>query len=426
MWHSDTTAMTTSEVRRAAERAKAASRMLRALGRAPKDRALEHIAKALEAEADSPNSAVLAANAADLSAARASGLDAAFIDRLTLGPERLRSLAKAMREIATQDDPVGSVSGMNRRPSGILVGRVRVPLGVVAMVYEARPNVTLEAFALTLKSGNAVILRGGKEAARSNAALGELARAALEAEGLPKDAAFILAPGPAGRDEIRELVSLSGLVDLAIPRGGEGLIRFVTENARVPVIQHYKGVCHMFVDEGADLDQAERLVANAKLSRVGVCNALECLLVHRAEAERFIPRLAKLSGLEIRGDEATCALVAARPATDADWGFEFLAPILAVRVVPDLDAALDHIARFGSNHTESIITSSYERGQRFLREVDASCVLINASTRFNDGGELGLGAEMGVSTSKIHAYGPMGLEHLTTAKWIVYGEGQIR
>lgn len=418
----------TSEVRRAAERAKQASRSLRSLGRAAKDRALEHVAKALEGEAANQTGPVLSANAADLAAAREGGLDAAFIDRLALNPDRLRSLAKAMREIATQDDPVGSVSKMNRRPSGILVGRVRVPLGLVAMVYEARPNVTLEAFALTLKSGNAVILRGGKEAARSNAALGELAQRALAAESLPTDAAFILAPGSGGRDEIRELVGLSGLVDLAIPRGGEGLIRFVTENARVPVIQHYKGVCHMFVDEGADLDQADRLVENAKLSRVGVCNALECLLVHRAEAERFIPRLATLvkKGLELRGDEATCKLVAAKPATDADWGFEFLAPILAVRVVDDFDAALDHIARFGSNHTESIITSSYERGQRFLREVDASCVLINASTRFNDGGELGLGAEMGVSTSKIHAYGPMGLEHLTTEKWIVYGEGQIR
>lgn len=417
---------TDSEVRRAAERAKAASRVLRSLGRAAKDRALEHVAKALEAEAADAGGAVLTANACDLAAAREAGLDPAFVDRLALNPERLRALAKAMREIATQDDPVGSVRSMNRRPSGILVGRVRVPLGVVAMVYEARPNVTLEAFALTLKSGNAVILRGGKEAARSNLALGELARRALAAEGLPADAAFILSPGSGGRDEIRELVSLSGLVDLAIPRGGEGLIRFVTENARVPVIQHYKGVCHMFVDEGADLDQAERVVENAKLSRVGVCNALECLLVHQAEAERFIPRLAKLAKLEIRGDEATCKLVGAKPATDADWGCEFLAPILAVRVVHDLDAALDHIARYGSNHTESIMTSSYERGQRFLREVDASCVLINASTRFNDGGELGLGAEMGVSTSKIHAYGPMGLEHLTTEKWIVYGEGQIR
>jgi glutamate-5-semialdehyde dehydrogenase len=419
---------TRSEVRRAAERAKDASRALRSLGRAAKDRALEHVAKALEAEANRAEGPVLAANAADLAAGREAGLEPAFIDRLALNPDRLRGLAKAMREIAAQDDPVGSVRAMNRRPSGILVGRVRVPLGVVAMVYEARPNVTLEAFALTLKSGNAVILRGGKEAVRSNVALGELARHALEAEGLPADAAFILPPGSGGRDEIRELVSLSGLVDLAIPRGGEGLIRFVTENARVPVIQHYKGVCHMFIDAGADLDQAERLVENAKLSRVGVCNALECLLVHRTEAERFLPRLSRLAekGLELRGDEATCRLVTAKPASDADWGFEFLAPILAVRVVDDLDGALDHIARYGSNHSEAIVTSSYERGQRFLREVDASCVLINASTRFNDGGELGLGAEMGVSTSKIHAYGPMGLEHLTTEKWIVYGEGQIR
>jgi len=417
-----------SNVRAAAEKAKAASRVLRSSGRAAKDAALLHVAAALEKEASDPSGAVLSENAADLEAAREAGLDAAFIDRLALSAERLRALAKAMREIAAQDDPVGSVSHMNRRPSGILVGRVRVPLGVIAMVYEARPNVTLEAFALTLKSGNAVLLRGGKEAVRSNMALGAIARSALTAVGLPEDAAFILPPGAAGRDEIRELVSLSGLVDLAIPRGGEGLIKFVTENARVPVIQHYKGVCHMFVDEGADLDQAERLVENAKLSRVGVCNALECLLVHEREAVRFLPRLERLisEGLEVRGDAATCALIAAKPAVEADWGFEFLAKILAARVVPSFDAAVDHIARYGSCHTEAIVTSSYERGQRFLREVDASCVLINASTRFNDGGELGLGAEMGVSTSKIHAYGPMGLEHLTTSKWIVYGEGQTR
>ena len=331
-------------------------------------------------------------------------------------------------EIAAFDDPVGEVVGMKRRPNGLLVGQVRIPLGVVAMIYEARPNVTVDAAALCLKSGNAVLLRGGKEAARSNAALGALVREALASSGLPADAVQVVAP--AGHDQIKQLVGLSGKIDLVIPRGGEGLIRFVAEHARVPVIQHYKGVCHLFVDEGADVDMAVRLVENGKLQRPGVCNALECVLVHGAVAERLLPRLAPFcesKRLEVRGDEATRRwLPAARPAEASDWGAEFLAPILASRVVASLDEAIDHIARYGSNHTESICTPRYDHAQRFLREVDASCVLVNASTRFNDGGELGLGAEIGISTTKLHAYGPMGLESLTALKWVAYGDGQTR
>jgi glutamate-5-semialdehyde dehydrogenase len=314
---------------------------------------------------------------------------------------------------------------MKRRPNGIAVGQVRIPLGVVAMIYEARPNVTVDAAALCIKSGNAVMLRGGKEAAHSNAALGALVREAVASAGLPPDAVVIVPP--LSRDETRELVGLTGLIDLVIPRGGEGLIRFVAEHARVPVIQHYKGVCHLYVDEDADLDMALALVENGKLSRPGVCNALECVLVHRSVASGILPRVGALHGLELRGDAETCALVpTAKRATDADYGFEFLAPILAAKVVGSLDEAIEHIARFGSNHTEVICTRSYARAQRFLREVDASMVLVNASTRFNDGGELGLGAEIGISTTKLHAYGPMGLQSLTALKWIAYGEGQTR
>ncbi len=411
-----------------ADRAKAASRALAALDRRDKDAALLAIAARLEREAElGAESPVLRANGGDVEAARASGTDPAMVDRLALDPKRLRALAASVRQIAEFDDPVGAVVGMARRPNGLLVGRVRIPLGVIAMIYEARPNVTIDAAALCLKSGNAAILRGGKEAARSNAALAELVRASLGEAGLPSDAVQLVPPGD--RESIKELVGLSGKIDLVIPRGGEGLIRFVTEHARVPVIQHYQGVCHLYVDDAADLDMAERLVENGKLSRPSVCNALECLLVHEAVASELLPRLARLvtGGLEVRACERALLLVpGAVPASDDDWGREFLAKILAVRVVPSFEAALDHIARYGSQHTEAICTRDYARSQRFLRVVDASCVLVNASTRFNDGGELGLGAEMGISTSKLHAYGPMGLEHLTTLKWIGYGDGQIR
>lgn len=370
---------------------------------------------------------MLAANRLDLERAR-NVVSEAMLDRLALDPKRLEGIARAVLEIAALEDPVGEITGMRNRPNGLLVGRVRIPLGVVAMIYEARPNVTVDAAVLCIKSGNAVVLRGGSEAAESNLALGALVRAALEEVGLPGDAVQIVPPGE--REATRALLGMTGLVDLAIPRGGEGLIRFVTENARVPVIQHYKGVCHLFLDEGCDAEMALRLVEDGKAVRVGVCNALECLLVHANEAARLLPRvdaLAKEHGIELRAcSRSLVHLPSAKAAQDEDFGHEFLAKILAVRVVDDFDGALADIARYGSGHTEAICTPSYEKSQRFLREVDASCVLVNASTRFNDGGELGLGAEIGISTSKLHAYGPMGLESLTTTKWIVYGQGQTR
>ncbi|MFS8067345.1 MAG: glutamate-5-semialdehyde dehydrogenase [Byssovorax sp.] len=407
-------------------RARSAARALVPLGRAQKDAALRAIAERLRGALVRP-SALLAANAEDVAAARAAGTSEALVDRLVLDEVRVVAMADALLELAAFDDPVGEVLGMKRRPNGLLIGQVRIPLGVIAMIYEARPNVTVDAAALCLKSGNAVLLRGGKEAARSNAALGELVREAIASVGLPADAVQIVPP--LGREETKLLVGMTGKIDLVIPRGGEGLIRFVAEHARVPVIQHYKGVCHLFVDESADIDMALALVENGKLQRPGVCNSLECLLVHENAAEALLPRLGSLfaRGLEVRGDEATVRLLpGATAAVASDYGCEFLAPILAVRVVASLDEALDHIARYGSNHTEAIVTSVYDHAQRFLREADASCVLVNASTRFTDGGELGLGAEIGISTTKLHAYGPMGLESLTALKWIAYGEGQVR
>lgn len=409
------------------ERAKSAARKVAPLERAAKDRALHAIAHGLREAARDKNSAILKANAEDVATARADGLSDALIDRLTLNEKRLLDLAFAVSEIASFDDPVGEVTGMRRRPNGLLVGQVRVPLGVIAMIYESRPNVTVDAAALSLKSGNAILLRGGKEAAHSNAALGALLQQALGESDLPDGAVQIIPP--TSRDQIRSLVAMHGWIDLVIPRGGEGLIQFVTEHARVPVIQHYKGVCHLYVDDEAELDMALHLLENGKLKRPGVCNALECLLVHQHVADKLLPRLDEMitRGLEVRGDARTCALLpGARTAVPGDYGCEFLAPILAVRVVDSFDEALEHIARYGSNHTEAICTQHYDRAQRFLREVDASCVLVNASTRFNDGGELGLGAEIGISTSKLHAYGPMGLQSLTTLKWTVYGSGQTR
>ena len=351
-----------------------------------------------------------------------------MIDRLRLTPERLEALARSVLEIEALPDPVGRVDGLTRRPSGITVGRMQVPLGVVAMIYESRPNVTIDAAALCIKSGNAVVLRGGSEAARSNAALADVMRASLAEVGLPQDAAVVM-PSYA-RDATRALLGLVGIVDVAIPRGGEGLVQFVAEHARVPVISHYKGVCHLYVDAGADLNMATKLVVDSKARRPGVCNALETLLVHAAIAPQLLPTLEAVlrdEGVEVRAEAtARVSIPSAKLATDDDYGREFLAKILAVRVVDGLDAALDHVARHGSGHTEVIVTPSYAHAQRWLQEVDASCVLVNASTRFNDGGELGLGAELGIATSKLHAYGPMGLDELTTRKWIVYGNGEVR
>ncbi len=412
------------EVRAIAERARRASRTLRAASTADKDRARPRIAEGLR-EGAAP---ILAANAEDLAVARRNDLPPAMLDRLTLTEARLEGVARAVEEIVALPDPVGRVDGLVRRPSGITVGRMHVPIGVVAMVYEARPNVTIDAAALCLKSGNAAVLRGGKEAARSNAALASVVHAALAEAGLPRDA-IALVPSTS-RDATRALLGLVGIVDVVIPRGGQGLIHFVAEHARVPVIAHYQGVCHLFVDDGADLDRAIAMVVDGKVRRPGVCNALECLIVHARVADALLPRLADvlaMEGVEVRADAAAHPkMKGSTPARDDDFGREFLAKILAVKVVDGLDDALAHVTAYGSGHTESILTPSYEHGQRWLREVDASCVMINASTRFNDGGELGLGAELGIATSKLHAYGPMGLEELTTRKWIVYGNGEVR
>ncbi len=408
-------------------RARVAARGLARAKRAQKDRALFALAERLDA-AVAGGSELLCANAEDVEAARGAGLSESLVDRLVLDAARISVMAAAVREIASFDDPVGEVLGLKQRPSGIEVGQVRIPLGVIAMIYEARPNVTIDSAALCLKSGNATLLRGGKEAARSNVVLGNMVRSALASAGLPEDAVIIIPPSD--REEIKILVGLSGMIDLVIPRGGEGLIQFVTEHARVPVIQHYKGVCHLYVDEHADLDMALRLIENGKLSRPGVCNALECVVIHQHVAFELLPQLNRLAtsqGLELRGDEASrVVLPSIKPATPDDFGHEFLAPILAVRIVGSFEEAIGHIDRYGSQHTEAICTQDHAAARRFLREVDASCVIVNASTRFNDGGQLGLGAEIGISTTKLHAYGPMGLESLTARKWIVLGEGQTR
>ena len=411
-------------VRNLALEAKAAARQVGNLSRPVKDRVILRIAELLAER----RPAIQAENRRDLEAARAQNYPSAFIDRLTLSDQVIASMIKGLKEVAALPDPVGAVTGMWLRPNGLKVGRQRIPLGVIGFIYESRPNVTVDAAALCLKSGNAVILKGGKESIHSNLALAALMQEALEEAGAPLAAVQVI-PSIA-REATLELLKQDELVDLIIPRGGEGLIRFVAEHSRIPVLKHYKGVCHIFVDADADLEMADTVCFNAKVQRPGVCNAMETLLVHEQIAPVFLPRMLsrfREAGVEIRGCPRTREIdPAVVPAKDEDWGFEFLDLILAVKVVPDLDAALDHIARYSSNHTEAIITRDYDRAQRFLKEVDSSVVLVNASTRFNDGGELGLGAEIGINTSKLHAFGPMGLEELTTTKFIVYGDGQIR
>jgi len=411
-------------VQHMAQEAKGAARRLGTLSREVKDRVILRVAELLKER----QAQIQSANRQDVEAAQAQGHAAAFLDRLTLSDKVFASMIKGLKEVAALPDPVGAVTGMWVRPNGLKVGRQRIPLGVIGFIYESRPNVTVDAAALCLKSGNAVILKGGKEALNSNLALGQLMQDALAEAGVPQAAVQVI-PSVA-REATLELLKQDELVDLIIPRGGEGLIRFVTEHSRIPVLKHYKGVCHIFVDESADLDMAEEVCFNAKVQRPGVCNAMETMLVHEAEAPGFLPRMVarfRQAQVELRGCPRTREIdPQASPAQAADWGAEFLDLILAVKVVPDLDAALAHIARYSSNHTEAIITRDYARAQRFLTEVDSSVVLVNASTRFNDGGELGLGAEIGINTSKLHAFGPMGLEELTTTKFIVYGNGQIR
>jgi glutamate-5-semialdehyde dehydrogenase len=413
-----------SEVASICRCARAAARRMAPTDRATKDALLRAIAGAIRARSDE----LLAANALDLADARARGTTGAMLDRLALDPRRVESMAAAVEEVASLSDPVGRVLFEATRSDGLRIRRVSVPIGVVAMIYEARPNVTADASALCLKAGNAVVLRGGSEASRSNAAIHEAIAEALERTGLPRDVVQMLPPGD--RDAIRELVQQSETVDLVIPRGGEALVRFVQGHARVPVIAHAKGVCHMYVDGGADVEMAARLAVNAKLQRPGTCNALECLLVDAGDAARLLPPVARAlldGGCELRGCERARSLVPeAKPATDDDWGREYNDRILAVRVVDGLDGALEHVARFGSGHTEAICTRDPAHASRWRREVDAACVVVNASTRLHDGGELGLGAEIGTSTSKLHWRGTMGLEGLTTFQWELDGDGQVR
>lgn len=420
--------MSDSPMKALALASRAAARALVSATTAQKDAALRAMATALRAA----SARICTENALDLADAEQAGKNAAFLDRLRLDPARVEAMAAAVEAVAALPDPVGEVTERWTRPNGLRVRKERLPLGVVLMIYEARPNVTSDAAALCLKSGNAAILRGGSESFRSNRAIAEALQAGLAQAGLPADAVRLVPT--TDRDSMLELLKLDGLIDLCIPRGGEGLIRFVVEHARVPVVKHYQGVCHVFVERTADLAMAERIIVNAKASRPGVCNAAECLLVDDAVAAAFLPhagRALAAKGVELRADEASAALLSAAgvpvtPARPDDFGKEFLDLTLAVKVVPGFDAALAHIARYGSEHTEAIVTRDEGLARRFTREVTASAVMVNASTRFNDGGELGLGAEVGISTSRLHAFGPMGLKELTAQKYVVEGDGQVR
>ena len=371
---------------------------------------------------------IKAENEKDLVKGREKGLSAAMLDRLALNDEVIESMIVGLREVVALPDPVGEIDEMNKRPNGIMVGRMRIPLGVIGMIYESRPNVTVDAAALCLKAGNAILLRGGSEAIHSNLALARVLQDALASENITPSAIQVVPT--TDREAVNVLLSQEEYIDLIIPRGGEGLIRFVAENSRIPVLKHYKGVCHVFVDEYANLEMAVNIVNNGKCQRPGVCNALETLLVHQDIAASFLPLVASkliTAGVELRGCPRTKEILPdIKNAVEEDWPAEFLDLILAVKIVDDLDAAMDHIVKYGSQHTEVIVTNSYANGQRFIKEVDASAVMVNASTRFSDGGQFGLGAEIGISTTKLHAYGPMGLKELTTKKFIVYGDGQVR
>ena len=407
-----------------AQRARDASRALAGLGSAPKDAWLLRAAERLEAERD----AVLDANRRDLAAAREKGLAPPMVARLDLDGGRWRDMIAGLREVAALDDPVGEVTRMWVRPNGLRVGRMRIPLGVIGIIYESRPNVTVDAAALCVKAGNAVVLRGGSEAIHSNVALGAALRAAARDVGVPEDAIAVVPH--TDRAAIDVLLRQDRYVDLIIPRGGPALIRKVNETSTIPVIKHDAGVCHVYLDASADPEMAVAIVRDSKIRQMSVCNGLETLLAHRATARTALPLVLKAlreEGVELRGCPETCALFPeAVPAGEADWGTEYLDKILAVRVVDDLDAAVAHIQRYGSDHTEVIVTGDYASAQRFLREVGSSVVGVNCSTAFSDGQRLGLGAEIGISTSRLHAYGPMGLESLTTQKFVLYGEGQLR
>jgi glutamate-5-semialdehyde dehydrogenase len=405
-------------------RARAAARVIAKADTATKNRALAGMAAAIERDA----TRLLEANARDLAEARRLNLDAAMIDRLTLDAKGIAAMADGLRQIAALADPIGEVIGLKERPSGIKVARMRVPLGVVAIIYESRPNVTADAAGLCVKSGNAAILRGGSEAMHSNQAIAACVHAGLAAAGLPEDVVQVIET--TDRAAVGEIVTMQEYVDVVVPRGGKGLIERLMRESRIPMIKHLHGVCHTYIDDRADLAMAIRVADNAKTQRLGTCNTMETLLVAQGIAAKVLPPLCDIyreKGIELRGDDAARSIVPQmKPATEEDWYTEYLGPILAVRVVKDLDQAIEHIATYGSQHTDAIVTEDEARAQRFLREVDSSSVMVNASTRFADGYEYGLGAEVGISTDKLHARGPVGLEGLTSLKWVVFGKGQIR
>jgi glutamate-5-semialdehyde dehydrogenase len=409
-------------------RARAAARLTARSSTAARNAALLAAAAALRREC----AALQTANALDLDAARRAGHDPAFVDRLALTPAVVESMALGLEQIAALPDPVGEMSDLRFRPSGIQVGRMRVPLGVIGIVYESRPNVTIDAAGLCVKSGNATILRGGSEAIHSNRALAALIREGIDAAGLPPDAVQLI--DTTDRAAVGALIASPEWVDVIVPRGGKSLIERISREARVPVIKHLDGICHVYIDDSADPDRAIRIADNAKTQRYSPCNTMETLLVARAIAPRVLPPLGRIyvdKGVELRGCDATRALLQAAglpcaPATDADWATEYLAPILSIRVVDGIDAAIEHIATWGSQHTDAIVTEDHSRAMRFLREVDSASVMVNASTRFADGFEYGLGAEIGISTDKLHARGPVGLDGLTSLKWVVFGTGQVR
>jgi len=404
--------------------ARAASRAMAVADTRAKNAALTAMAAAIEDAA----ATLQRENARDLEAAQAKGLDAAAIDRLTLKPKTIATMADGLRQIAALPDPIGEISGLKYRPSGIQVGQMRVPLGVIGIIYESRPNVTADAAGLCLKSGNAAILRGGSEALHSNQAIAACVQAGLKAAGLPQDAVQVIAT--ADRAAVGELITMQDYVDVIVPRGGKGLIERLMRESRIPMIKHLHGVCHVYIDDEADFDKAIRVADNAKTQRLGTCNTMETLLVARAIAPKILPALCKIYAdkqIELRGDDAARAIVPAmKTATEEDWHTEYLDAILSVRIVDGLDEAIGHITRYGSQHTDAIVTENVTRARRFLREVDSSSVMVNASTRFADGYEYGLGAEIGISTDKIHARGPVGLEGLTSLKYVVFGDGHIR
>lgn len=412
------------EILTMARHARDASRILRNAKREKKDRALGFMAEEILLRKDE----IIKINAKDVGLAKKDGLSHAMIDRLTLNEKTIDAMVDGLREVAALPDPVGEVLGIWVRPNGLKVGRIRVPLGVIGFIYESRPNVTVDAAALCLKSGNAVILKGGSEAINSNLILNDILNEAMTKADLPEKSIQVISSTK--HEAVGYLLKMDDYIDVMIPRGGEGLIRFVAENSRIPVLRHFKGVCHVFVDKYADLNMAQNICFNAKVQRPGVCNAMETMLVHEDIAISFLPTMIRVfqsAGVEIRACEKTIEIMPDLiPAHESDWPAEFLDLVLAVKIVKGMDEAMDHIDRYGSKHTEAIVTSNYDRASNFLEGVDASVVLVNASTRFNDGFELGLGAEIGINTAKVHSYGPMGLQELTTTKFIVLGSGQVR